>query len=417
MRDRSSILHVDLDAFYASVEQRDHPELRGKPILVGGPAPRGVVCAASYEARPFGCRSAMPMVEAVRLCPQALVIPMRMERYAEASRSFFEVLDEFSPLVESLSLDEAFVDVAGSERLFGDGPEVARKIKDTVRSRIDLVASVGVAPTKFVAKIASDLQKPDGLCVVQPDELLDFLHPLPVSRLWGVGKVTFKKLDDVGLRTIGDVARYPVDLLRKRVGPAAGDHLAALARGRDPRDVVPDRRAVSIGHEETFAADFDRHADLEPVLRHQADRVAARLRKAERRARTVTVKVKYGDFKSVSRRLTLTDPTSDGSVIGSVAVDLVRQIPVDGDHGRERTVRLCGVAASNLEERDAPTQLTLDEPTRQRGEELGNVLDAIADKFGTGAIGRASYQEKQTAMAKAKARARARARGKTKKKP
>jgi DNA polymerase-4 len=386
---RASILHVDLDAFYASVEQRDDPSLRGKPIIVGGPPPRGVVTAASYEARPFGVRSAIPTAQAMQLCPQLIVIPMDMERYAEASREFFAILDEFSPLVEGLSLDEAFLDVAGEERLLGDGPAIARRIKDRVRDAISLVASVGVAPSKFVAKIASDIDKPDGLRVVQPGEVLAFLHPLPVSRLWGVGKVTYAKLMEMGLATIGDIARYPEDLLRKRLGPASGAHLASLARGEDARSVVPDRGAVSIGHEQTFSVDLERRADVEPILRHQADRVAARLRRAKLRANVVAIKIKYANFKLVSRRVTLPDPTSDGSVIGKIAVELLRRVEITGDKGKTRSVRLCGVSASGLEDRFAAEQLTLDDGARRKGEVLGDVLDQIHEKYGNAAIGRA----------------------------
>jgi DNA polymerase-4 len=232
-----TILHVDLDAFYAAVEQRDRPELRGKPVIVGGSVRRGVVTAASYEARKFGVRSAIPMAVAVRLCPQAIVVPIRMARYAEASRDFFAVLGDFSPVVEALSFDEAFLDVTGAQRLLGDGLTIARTIKERVRAEVRLVASVGIAPTKFVAKIASDIDKPDGLRVVPPDEVLRFLHPLPVSRLWGVGEVTQEKLLALGLRTIGAVAAWPEAALRARLGNEFGAHLAALARGEDPRPV------------------------------------------------------------------------------------------------------------------------------------------------------------------------------------
>jgi DNA polymerase-4 len=315
---------------------------------------------------------------------------MDMRRYADASRAFFALLDEFSPLVEGLSLDEAFLDVAGEERLLGDGPAIAAAIKQRVRDELRLVASVGVAPTKFVAKIASDIDKPDGLRVVEPDEVLAFLHPLPVARLWGVGKVTQARLAELTLATIGELARYPEALLRKRLGDATGAHLAALARGEDPRDVVPDRAAVSIGHEETFAADLERREDVEPVLRHQADRVAARLRRANLRARTVAIKIKYGSFQILSRRTTLPDPTSDGDVIGRAAIELLARVEVSGDQGKARSVRLCGVSASGLEDRGTAEQLTLDEPARRRGERLGDVLDRIHDKFGDDAIDRAT---------------------------
>jgi DNA polymerase-4 len=382
---------VDLDAFYASVEQRDDPSLRGRPVLVGGPPPRGVVAAASYEARPFRVRSAMPMVEAIRRCPQAVVVRLDMARYAEASRRFFDVLDSFSPLVEGLSLDEAFVDVAGAERLLGDGVAIARAIKQRVRDELSLVASVGVAPTKFVAKIASDIDKPDGLRLVAPDELLAFLHPLPVSRLWGVGRVTEARLAELGLATIGQVAAYPEASLRKRLGDGLGAHLAALARGEDARDVEPDGLAISIGHEETFDVDLDHRDQIAPVLLAQADRVAARLRRAERRARVVAVKLKYATFRVASRRRTLPDPTCDGALLGRVALELLDRFEIDGDHGKAHRVRLCGVAAAGLEQRAAPLQLTLDAPDRRRGEQLGDVLDRIHERWGDAAIRRAIH--------------------------
>lgn len=348
-----------------------------------------MVTAASYEARPFGVRSAIPMAVAVRRCPQAIVVPMRMERYAEASREFFGVLEQFAPVVEALSFDEAFLDVTGSERLLGDGPAIARAIKDRVHKEIRLVASVGVAPTKFVAKIASDIDKPDGLRVVPPDGVLRFLHPLPVSRLWGVGEVTQEKLIAMGLTTIGAVAAWPEAALRSRLGDSLGAHLAELARGEDPRPVVPDRAPVSIGHQETFDEDVDDPADLVGLLLHQSDRVAARLRRAELRAQVVVLHVKYDDFQKLTRRTTLPDPTSDGSVIAGAALGLLRDVPIADRPGRR--VRLLGVSATGLEERAAPRQLTLDESRRQKGERLGDVLDRVHAKFGKVAIRRAVH--------------------------
>jgi len=384
-----TILHVDLDAFYAAVEQRDRPELRGKPVIVGGSVRRGVVTAASYEARRFGVRSAIPMAHAVRLCPQAIVVPMRMERYAEASRAFFAILEQFAPEVEALSFDEAFLDVTGSERLLGDGPTIARTIKDRVRRGIELVASVGVGPTKFVAKIASDIDKPDGLRVVTPDGMLRFLHALPVSRLWGVGEVTQDKLLALGLRTIGAVAAWPETVLRSRLGDSLGAHLAALARGEDPRPVVGDRDPVSIGHQETFDEDVDDPEDLVGLLLHQADRIATRLRRAELRSHVIVLIIKYDDFRQLSRRTTLPDPTSDGSVIARTALALLRDVDIADRVGLR--VRLAGIAATGLEARDAPRQLTLDEPSRARGERLGDVLDQVRAKFGAAAVRRAVH--------------------------
>ena len=388
MRPRT-ILHVDLDAFYAAVEQRDRPELRGKPVIVGGSVRRGVVTAASYEVRKFGVRSAIPMALAVRLCPHAIVVPMRMERYAEASRAFFAVLADFAPEAEALSFDEAFLDVTGSERLLGDGATIARAIKARVRRDLQLVASVGVGPTKFVAKIASDIDKPDGLRVVPPEGVLAFLRPLPVSRLWGVGEVTQEKLRGMGLTTIGAVAAWPEAALRGKLGDSLGAHLAALARGEDPRPVEGDRSPVSIGHRETFDHDVDDPRDLAGVILHQADRVAARLRRAHLRAAVVVLHVKHDDFREVSRRLTLPDPTSDGQVIARTALGLLDDVDIDDRAGKR--VRLVGVSVTGLEARDAPRQLTLEEGHRQRGERLGDVLDRVHAKFGSGALRRAVH--------------------------
>ena len=400
-----AILHVDLDAFFAAVEQRDDPSLRGKPVLVGGSRERGVVAAASYEARPYGVHSAMPMAQALRLCPHAVVVRHSFDRYpagvpldplrsspvgyVDASHRFFAILGDYSPLVESLSLDEAFVDVTASRRLFGDEVAIARDIKRRVREELSLVASVGVAPIKFAAKIGSDIDKPDGLRVVRPDQLLSFLHGLPVSRLWGVGATNQERLRRAGLDTIGDVARTPEAALCRRLGPALGHHVATLARGDDSREVVTDGEPVSIGHEETFDRDLGDPAQLLPTLVSQADRVAARLRRADLRARVVVVKIKYADFRLITRRRTLDSPTSDGARIARVAEELLAGIEI-GDHGGKRTrVRLCGVAASGLEARDGPRQLALDEEERQRGERLGDALDQIRRRFGDDSVVRA----------------------------
>ncbi len=385
----ATIAHVDLDAFFTSVEERDDPTLRGKPVVVGGSARRGVVASASYAARVFGVRSAMPMAVALRLCPQAVVVPHRMARYAEASAGFMAILRDFSPAVEALSFDEAFLDLTGSERLLGDGRAIATAIKQRVVRELALVASVGVAPIKLAAKIASDIDKPDGLRVIAPTELVPFLHALPTSRLWGVGEVTQDKLAALGLRTIGEVARYPEAALVARLGPVWGHHLAQLARGEDPRTVVAADAPVSVGHQETFEDDVTDAHDLEPILLHQADRIGARLRRAELRARVVVLIIKYDDFAQHTRRTTLPDPTSDGAVIARAALRLLGEVAV-GEHPGRR-VRLCGISTTSLEARDAPRQLTLDERQRARGERLGDVLDGIRDRFGAGAVKRAVH--------------------------
>jgi DNA polymerase-4 len=384
-----TLLHVDLDAFYAAVEQRDDPELRGKPVLVGGSARRGVVTSCSYEARRYGIQSAMAMAEALRRCPQAIVVRHRMDRYVEASRRFFAILGDYSPEVEGLSLDEAFLDVTACERLLGDGPTIARAIKRRVHDELDLVASVGVAPIKLAAKIASDIDKPDGLRVVAPDQLLGFLHPLPVTRLWGVGEATRTQLAQLGLQTIGDVARYPEAALIGRFGATAGHHLAALARGEDPRPVIAERAPVSIGHQETFDDDIDDPADLAITLLGQADRVAARLRRSELRAHTVVLTIKYDDFRQISRRMTLGAATSDGGVVARTAIELLDKVAIEPRKGGR--VRLCGVAATQLEPRDAPRQLGFDEAQRNRGERLGDAIDKLSARFGKAAIRRAVH--------------------------
>ena len=384
-----TILHVDLDAFYAAVEQRDNPELRGQPVLVGGSARRGVVASCSYESRAFGIRSAMPMAEALRRCPKAIVIPHRMNRYAEASEVFFRILGDYSPEVEGLSLDEAFLDVTASERLLGDGPTIARAIKRRVREELSLVASVGVAPIKLAAKIASDIDKPDGLRVVTSDGLLAFLHPLPVTRLWSVGDTTRDVLASMGLSTIGDVARYPERALVGRLGATTGHHLAALARGEDHREVIPESDPVSIGHQETFDDDLDDKGELAVILLDQADRVAHRLRAASLRARAVVLIVKYDDFRQITRRATLDAPTSDGGVLARTAIELLGKVAIEPRRGHR--VRLCGIAATSLEAKDAPRQLGFDEDARAKGERLGETMDRLAEKFGKGAIRRAVH--------------------------
>ncbi len=383
-----TILHVDLDAFYASVEQRDDPALRGKPVIVGGPSGRGVVCAASYEARPFGVRSAMPMVTARRLCPQAVVVRPRMDHYAAVSGEFFGILERYSPLVEGLSLDEAFLDVTGEERLFGDGPTIARAIKDAVRAELKIVASVGVAPSKFVAKIASDYRKPDGLCVVAAPDVLSFLHPLPIGRLWGVGKVTEETLAAIGLRTIGDVAKVGERVLAGRIGREHARHLCELANGVDDRGVEPDHAPKSIGHEDTFESDV---RDREVLLRHllsQADRACARVRAEGLRARTITVKIKYGNHERVSRRVTLERPTADGRVCGEEARRLLADVP----DVEQRGVRLTGISLSGFSATEGGVrQLAFDDAARERGETLGATIDKIAARFGDAAVKRAVH--------------------------
>jgi DNA polymerase-4 len=304
-----------MDAFFAAVEQLDRPELRGKPVLVGGdPKGRGVVSTASYEARPFGCHSAMPMAKAVRLCPQGIVVRPRMDRYAEVSQQILGILEQFTPLVEPLSIDEAFLDVTGSTRLLGPAEIIATELKRRIRAATDLAASAGLAPNKFLAKLASDSQKPDGLVVVAPDHVGEFLKPLPIARLWGVGKATLPRLERLGIRTFGDALRLSEADWRREFGEH-GTQFHRLVRGIDDREVVPDREARSISHEVTFPMDIGDHDHLRAVILDQTDHVARRLRRHQLLARTVVLKVRSGDFTTIARQSTLRDPTDQSEAL------------------------------------------------------------------------------------------------------
>jgi len=378
------ILHVDMDAFFASVEQLDRPELRGKPVLVGArPEERGVVAAASYEAREFGCRSAMPMGAAMRLCPEAVVVPPNGKRYAEISAQVFEILEQFTPLVEPLSIDEAFLDVTGSTGLFGSPEEIAREIRRRVRAKTELTASIGVASNKFLAKLASDLDKPDGLVIVPRDGVQEFLDPLPISRLWGVGKATLPKFEELGVRTFADARRLSEDQLRARFGEA-GEQFYRLVRGIDDREVVPDREAKSISHEVTFPVDVDDHEHLRNVLLGQTDQVARRLRRYNLFTRTVTLKIRSGDFKTITRNRTLDSATDETDVLWQAVMDLfnawARQHPP--------AVRLIGVGVSQLSTGEGQQLSLFGQQESTRRQQLDQAMDAIRDRFGEGAIGR-----------------------------
>ncbi len=380
------IAHVDMDAFYAAVEIRDDPSLAGRPVVVGGaPDQRGVVAAASYEARRFGIHSAMPMARAVRLCPDLVRLPGDPAKYAQVSTRVFEVLDGFAPLVEPISLDEAFLDVTGQERHFGPPESLGRRIKDSVRAAVGLTASVGIAPCKFAAKLASDHGKPDGLVIVSATDLLDFLHPLPVDRLWGVGRKTAPRLIALGLKTIGDVAARPAPWLRDQLGEQ-GLVLRELALGHDDRPVVPDEPAKSLSSEMTFAEDLTDRAELLAVLADQAQRVAARLRRAGLRGRVVQVKLRDDTFATRTRRRTLGGTTDDGDVIYGAARSLLEADPL------VRPIRLIGVGASGLVEAAGETLPLFDgteEPERAANERFMRALDQVEEKFGRGSIRRA----------------------------
>jgi DNA polymerase-4 len=385
------ILHADMDAFYASVEQRDHPELRGRPIVVGGVGRRGVVSAASYEARRYGVHSAMPAFEARRLCPSLVFVSGDMALYSRESKRVFEIFRDFSPVVEGLSLDEAFLDLTGSERLLGPPREVGERLRRRVRAELDLPVSVGIGPVKMVAKIASDVAKPDGLCEVKPEDVREFLMALPVRRIWGVGPVAEERLVAAGFVTLGDLARSDDRRLRERFGEW-GIELARLARGSDVREVEPWREAVSYSEENTFAYDVVDRAVLEATILTHAESVARRLRRDEVRARTVVLKWKEArrvapgprGYPIHTRRVTLSESTNDGDRIAREARELLLRV------GPSQPVRLIGVGCTNLVGL-RPSQLALFRaPQSERRSKLNQALDEIADRFGSNAVTRAS---------------------------
>jgi DNA polymerase-4 len=375
------ILHVDMDAFYASVEVRDRPELAGKPVIVGAVGGRGVVLSASYEARAFGVRSAMPVSRAQRLCPQAVFVAPRHGAYGAASKEIMALFRGVTPEVEPLSLDEAFLDVGGAIRRLGPPAAIARRIRASVHGQHGLTCSVGVATTKFVAKLASTVSKPDGLLVVPAAEVLGFLHPLPVAALWGVGERTGEVLARFGLRTVGDIARTPADTLQRELGTAAGAHLAALACGRDPRPVQarPDK---SIGAEETFATDVADPVVIRRELLRLSERTAQGLRAGGWMARTVVVKLRLANFKTITRSRTLPEPTDVARTIYDTACELHAGSGLDS---RAR-LRLVGVRATGLlPVGTVVTQLALgEEPAPWRDAE--QAVDRIAGRFGTGTV-------------------------------
>jgi DNA polymerase-4 len=372
-----AIIHVDMDAFYASVEQRDEPDLRGKPVIVGGHPTRGVVLAASYEVRPFGVRSAMPMSRAVKLAPHAIVVPPRFDAYVDASEKVFALFHRYTPLVEPLSLDEAFLDVTASEGLFGPPSQIASALRRDIAAEVALPASAGIAPVKFVAKVASDSAKPNGLKEVRPEEVIPFLAPLPVSRLWGVGPKTDEQLRRLGLRTIGDLAARDPEWLERQLG-SGGRHLWELSQGLDDRPVIPDQQAKSIGSEDTFEEDLSGVEALRPHVHSQALRVGRRLRRAGLKARVVQLKIKLSDFELITRRRTLDQPTDDGQTLYREAMELFARVDLD------RRVRLTGVSGQELV--GARDQMELFQPEPRVQDRLNAALDRIAERFGSGAV-------------------------------
>jgi len=373
-----AIAHVDMDAFYAAVEQRDRPELRGQPVIVGAdPKGRGVVSAASYEARVFGVRSAMPISRAYRLCPQGVYLPVDMAKYARVSGEIMAILGDFTPLVEPVSVDEAFLDLTGTQTLWGPPAEAVRRIKSRIREDIGLTASAVLAANKFVAKVASDLEKPDGLVVVPAGGEAAFLAPLPIERLWGVGKATAKELETLGVATIGQLQALSPRTLTARLGPHGPD-LLALAFGRDERAVEPFSPPKSMGAEETFERDCRDLARLEETLRGQAERVARELRAEGLAACRVTLKLRWADFRTLTRSHT-GDPTQDGLEIYRRAATLLAREPLI------QPVRLVGVSASTFKP-EARGQLPLLDPAAVRREQLARAVDRITGRYGRSAI-------------------------------
>jgi len=379
-----------MDAFYPSVEIKDNPALKGQPVIVGGGRERGVVASASYEARRSGVHSAMPIAEAMRLCPGGIFLPVRMARYKEVSTQIFEIFNRFTPLVEPLSIDEAFLDVTGSERLMGDPVEIARRIKAAVLAETGLTVSAGVAHNKFVAKVASEIQKPDGLTVIQHDAVVEFLDPLPISRMWGVGRKMEEALAALNVRTFRDLRLTPLHLLNDKFGEH-GIKMHRLSLGMDEREVVTEQEAKSVGHEKTFTEDI---LDLETAKRELlglADAVGRRLRREGVRGKTVTLKVKYSDFNQITRACTLKDPTDDGLEIYSAVIRLLQKTQVG-----KRPLRLLGISFSNLNFSEEEKQLSFfgNDGSAQRKKRLNEALDSIYLKHGDKSAGPAALLRK-----------------------
>ncbi|HAW29224.1 MAG TPA: DNA polymerase IV [Planctomycetaceae bacterium] len=377
-----TILHVDMDAFYASIEERDHPELQGQPIIVGGRAEhRGVVSAANYPARKFGVHSAMPMKTARQLCPQAHFFPVRMSDYAEVSQSLQKIFRKYTPLVEPLSLDEAFLDVSGSQLLFGNGREIAASIKQEVRHSLQLIASVGVAPNKFLAKIASDADKPDGLVVVEPDKIQEFLDPLPVSRVWGIGKMATQRFNRLGIQTISQVRVLEPKILTELFGEQ-GLHLWNLSQGLDERAVIPERQAKSISRETTFSSDVNDLEILRIILMDLVEDVSRRLRKNKLRGKTIQLKIRYDDFSTFTRSITVSQPTDlTREIEQSALLMLDQKLPE-----RPLSIRLIGVGVTGFQSGSQHQKSLFDEEDQQKYSRLDQVKDQIASRFGSNSI-------------------------------
>jgi DNA polymerase-4 len=388
-----AVLHVDMDAFFAAVEVLKDPSLRGKPLIVGGSGERGVVASCSYEARAYGIRSAMPSVQARRLCPHAIFVHGSYEDYAAVSRTIHDVFRSVTPLVEGIALDEAFLDVSGARRLHGEPEDIGWKVRADVEAATGLTCSVGVATSKLIAKLASEEAKPraamtgmvpgSGVFGIEPGEEVAFLHPLPVRALWGVGPATHRRLARFGVETVGDLARVPVESLVAVLGRSAGRHLHDLAWARDARPVVPAQATKSIGHEETYGRDLYDEADVRREVIRLSDSVASRLRAAGLACRTVTLKVRYADFQTITRSHSEPAPVDTGPAIATVAEELLEDIDL------ARGVRLLGVSGSNLAE-PGGRQLTFDDAKPEEWERAAAAIDSIRDRFGDSAVGPAA---------------------------
>ena len=386
-----TVLHVDMDAFYASASLISRPDLRGKPVIIGGAGGRSVVLSATYEARAFGVTSAMPMARARRLCPQAVVIEPDHRRYAAISEAVMATFATVTDTVEPLSLDEAFLDVAGAVRRLGSPVTIAERLRDTIADEQGITCSVGVAPTKFVAKLASNLAKPDGLIVVPREEVVSFIHQLPVAAIWGVGDKTEEHLHRLGLRTVADLAHTPVETLQRALGDVAGRNLHDLAWGRDPRHVVPERREKSIGADETFAHDIDDPVRIHRELLRLADRTAARARTAGMSGRTVSIKVRFADFTTITRAKTLRHHTDVSRDIYATARELYDRLGLQRARIRLVGVRLEGLVPTE----NAPIQARLDEP--EKGwRDADRAVDRASARFGAGSVRPASLMRDQT---------------------
>ncbi|MDQ6958660.1 MAG: DNA polymerase IV [Mariprofundaceae bacterium] len=383
--DMSTILHVDMDAFFASVEIRDHPEHEGKPVIVGGRADaRGVVAAANYIARTFGIHSAMPVSTALRLCPAAVLLPPRLDRYSEVSHQIRAIFERFTPVVEPLSLDEAFLDVSGSLALFGSAQTIGHKIKTMIRNELGMTASIGIAPNKLLAKIASDLEKPDGFVVVPADGIQAFLDPLPVSRIWGVGRVAERKLKGIAIHSIEDLRKTTMKQLEPLFGQKTGRHLLACAQGVDSRPVIPDREAKSISHERTFPQDVDQEDVLYGTLLGLTEQVMRRLRNADKLARCIELKLRFADFSTITRSRHLAAPTDVTSEIWHVLQQLMQQ------HWNGQPVRLAGMGVSELQHPKARQADLFLEKKHVHQQKVDRVEDEVRERFGKQAIHRGS---------------------------